>query len=53
MLVRLLDDKATAIVPVTRISDVTTGKKNWRKEINESTVASKTRLQVRTYFHDE
>ena len=47
MLVRLVDDVATAFVPVARISAITTGTKlNWRKEIIDSAVVSKTRLQV-------
>ena len=46
MLVRLVDDEATAIVPVARNSAVTTGENNWQKEISENTVASKTRLQA-------
>ena len=49
MLVRLVDNEATAIIPVARISAVTTGK-NWQKEFNESTVASKI---ISTSFHDE
>ena len=49
MLVKLVDDETTAIIPVVRISAVTTGKKNRWKEISESTVASKTRLQVPSY----
>ena len=45
-LVRLVDDEATAIVPVAKISVITTGEKIWQKEISERTVASKTQLQV-------
>lgn len=41
VLVRLVDDEATAIIPVARISAFYTGEKSWRKNINENTVASK------------
>ena len=49
VLVRLVYDEATAIILVARISAVTTGEKNGGKT-SESTVVSKTRLQVRTFF---
>ena len=44
-LVQLVDDEGIAIVPIARISAVTTSKK-MQKEISESIVASKTRLPI-------
>ena len=48
MLVRLVDNEATAIVPVARISSVTTAKNCWK--ISDSTVANKTH---KLFFHEQ
>ena len=53
MLVRLVDDEATAIIPVTRISAITTEEKIGRRRSVRVLLQARLNYKyVATYFHD-